>query len=75
VLSDPPGGEAPDDYWYHRAGEKALRLLESRQKYDEAVTIAEKMARAPGPRGRLAAELVNQLALKYGIWRDSIPQP
>ena len=71
VLSDPPSAGDPDDYWYHRAGEKALRFLESRRKYEEAVTIAEKMALAPGPRGKAAAELVNQLALKYGIWRET----
>lgn len=70
VLTEPPQGENPDDYWFHRAGEKALRLLESRGSYDEAVTIAEKMAQVPGPRGQAAAELVNQLALKYGIWRE-----
>jgi tetratricopeptide (TPR) repeat protein len=75
VLSDPPAAEGEDDYWYHRAGEKALRLLESRQRYEEAVTIAEKMALAPGTRGKIAAELVNQLALKYGIWREMKPQP
>ena len=71
VLTNPPvaGG---DDYWFHRAGEKALRLLESRRKYEEAVTIAEKMALAPGPRGKAAAEMVNQLALKYGIWRETL---
>lgn len=70
VLTELPQGGETDDYWYHRAGEKSLRLLESRGRYDEAVTIAEKMARTPGPRGRAAAELVNQLALKYGIWRE-----
>jgi len=75
VLSEPPAGEGADDYWYHRAGEKALRMLEARHKYEEAVTIAEKMALAPGARGRLAAELGNQLALKYGIYRETIPAP
>lgn len=69
VLTDPPAANA-DDYWYHRAGEKVLRLLEARGKYEEAVTIAEKLAAAPGPRGLAAAALVNQLALKYGIWRE-----
>lgn len=69
VLSEPPGKET-DDYWYHRAGEKVLRLLESRGRYKEAVVIAEKLAAAPGPRGQAAAETVNQLALKYGIWRE-----
>ena len=70
VLNEPPATAADDDYWFHRAGEKALRMLDTRRKYQEAVSIAGKMARAPGPRGLAAAELVNQLALKYGIWLD-----
>ncbi len=69
VLTDPPAAAADDDYWYHRAGEKVLRLLESRRKYEEAVAIAEKMAQAPGPRGEAARITVNQLVLKYGIYR------
>ena len=70
VLTDPPTAAETDDYWFHRAGEKVLRLLEARGKYEAAVTIAEKLAAAPGPRGEAAAALVNQLALKYGIWRE-----
>jgi TolA-binding protein len=70
VLNEPPAAEGEDDYWFHRAGEKALRMLDSRQKYEQAVGIAGKMAKAPGARGKAAAELVNQLALKYGIWLD-----
>ena len=76
VLSDPPaplasGAGTPDDYWFHRAGDKARRLLEGSGKYEEAIEIAKKMAQAPGPRGRAAAELVDELALKYGIWTSS----
>jgi tetratricopeptide (TPR) repeat protein len=70
VLNEPPAAEGTDDYWFHRAGEKALRMLDARRKYEEAVGIAGKMARAPGPRGKAAAELLNSLALKYGIWLD-----
>jgi hypothetical protein len=73
VLGEPPA-EGADDYWYHRAGEKALRMLEARQKYTEAIGIAGKMARTPGARGMAAAERVNQLALKYGIWLEMKPQ-
>ena len=69
VLSDPPAADA-DDYWFHRAGEKVMRFLESRRRYEEAVTIAEKLALAPGPRGEAAAATVNQLVLKYGIYRE-----
>ncbi len=77
VLSDPPtappaaGGEPPDDYWFHRAGGKALNLLEKARKIEEAIEIAKKMAKAPGPRGHAAAELVDELALKYEIWTTS----
>ena len=76
VLSRPPAGtaspqEAQGDYWFHRAGGKALALLEKAGKFEEAIEIAKKMAKAPGPRGRAAAELVNELALKYKIWISS----
>lgn len=72
VLANPPesapGGGVADDYWFHRAGDKARRLLEGAGKYEEAIEIAKKLAKAPGPRGRAAAELVDELALKYKIW-------
>ena len=77
VLSDPPppvpptDAKAPDDYWFHRAGGKALNLLEKAGKYEEAIEIAKKMAKAPGPRGHAAGDLVDELALKYGIWTSS----
>lgn len=73
VLSAPPAAEGPEEYWFHRAGEKALRLLESNGKFEEAVEMAKKMSKAPGPRGRAAAALVSRLALKYGIWLDDAP--
>jgi len=74
VLSDLPAPPAaattqpPDDYWFHRAGGKALHLLEKAGKIEEAIEIAKKMAKASGPRGHAAAELVDELALKYGVW-------
>jgi structure-specific endonuclease subunit SLX1 len=73
VLNDLPTTPAattqpPDDYWFHRAGGKALHLLEKAGKIEEAIEIAKKMAKAPGPRGHAAAELVDELALKYGVW-------
>jgi hypothetical protein len=77
VLSDPPvpgsgaGENAPDDYWFHRAGNKALVMMEQAGKIEEAIEIAKKLAKAPGPRGRAAAELVDELALKYKIWTSS----
>lgn len=76
VLSDAlavpsPASGAAEDYWLHRAGGKALNLLEKARKYEEAIEIAKKLAKTPGPRGRAAAELVDELALKYGIWTSS----
>lgn len=73
VLTEPPSADNADDYWFHRAGEKALRMMESRGKFEEAIIIAEKMAKAPGARGVAAAELVNTMVLKYGIWREEAP--
>jgi len=78
VLADLPAGtdaaagQPPEDYWFHRAGDKAIRLLTGPGKFEEAIEIAKKMAKAPGPRGRAAADLVDELALKYSIW---IPRP
>jgi tetratricopeptide (TPR) repeat protein len=71
AASAPSGSGAAEDYWLHRAGGKALNLLEKARKYEEAIEIAKKLAKAPGPRGRAAAELVDELALKYGIWTSS----
>ncbi|RYD35475.1 MAG: tetratricopeptide repeat protein [Verrucomicrobiaceae bacterium] len=77
ILSDPPAVPAlptdppPEDVWFHRAGYKARRLLENAGKYEEAVEIMKKLAKAPGPRGRAAADLVNKLLLQYKIWPDS----
>ena len=78
VLADLPAGadaaagQPLEDYWFHRAGDKAIRLLTGPGKFEEAIEIAKKMAKAPGPRGRAAADLVDDLALKYNIW---IPRP
>ncbi|MDB6069473.1 MAG: repeat-containing protein, partial [Verrucomicrobiales bacterium] len=74
LTNGPPAPNAaasPDDYWFHRAGTKALVLLERAGKSEEAIEIAKKLAKAPGPRGRAAAELVDELAFKYGIWTSS----
>ena len=40
-----------DYFWFFRAGEKAMRLLEGKQDWKAAVAIAQKLADAPGPRG------------------------
>lgn len=77
AVSDPPRESLlptepwTDDLWFHRAGDKALRLLEDAGKMEEAVEIAKKMAKAPGPRGRAAADLVDKLSLQNLIYRDS----
>jgi len=75
VLEAPPGTAEDDDYWYHSAGRKVVRVLVEGQRYLDAVVIAKKMAAVPGPRGQAAAEMVNQLALKYGIWLEMKPAP
>lgn len=75
VLMEPPVASDEDDYWYQSAGRKVVRMLVESQRYEDALIIAEKMAAVPGPRGQAAAELVNQLALKYGIWREMKKQP
>lgn len=77
VVSDPPQESllptepVTDDLWFHRAGDKALRLLEDAGKMEEAVEIAKKMAKAPGPRGRAAAVLVDKLSLQNLIYEDA----
>jgi len=75
VLTDPPAAAGSDDYWFHRAGGKVLGILKARGKYEEAIVIGEKLAATPGPRGQAAAEEVDQMALKYGIWREMKKQP
>lgn len=66
-----PTDPQPDDFWFHKAGERTMRLLEAAGKNEEAVEIVKKMAKAPGPRGRAAADLVNKLLLQHQIYQDS----
>ncbi len=62
--------EEADYFWFFRAGEKAMRLLESKQRWKEAVAIAQKLAEAPGPKADAARERANRLITEHFIYQE-----
>jgi tetratricopeptide (TPR) repeat protein len=67
----PTSANAEADYfWFFRAGEKAMRLLEAKQNWKAAVAIAQKLADAPGARGDSARERANRLITEHYLWQD-----
>ncbi len=65
--SAPPGG---DLFWFFRAGEKAIRLIESMPRPDwrGAVSIANRLGEAPGPQGAAARAKASRLATEHFIY-------
>jgi TolA-binding protein len=59
-----------DNFWFFRAGEKAIRLLEAKQNWKAAVAIAQKLAEAPGPRADSSRERANRLITEHYLWQD-----
>ncbi len=59
-----------DNFWFFRAGEKAIRLLEAKQNWKGALAIAQKLAEAPGPRADSSREHANRLITEHYLWQD-----
>ena len=60
----------PDYFWFFRAGEKAMRILEARSDWKGAVAIAKKLSEAPGPQAVAARERANRLITEHYLWED-----
>jgi len=64
----PPKPDDPEFFWFYKAGFDAAALLESKQKWPEAIRIYQKMAAVKGPRAAEAGERINRLRLENFIW-------
>ncbi len=67
VLQPQVSGE-PEFFWYYKAGFDAARLLEAQEKWESAIGIYDKLAKAQGPRSEEAGTRENQLRLEHFIW-------
>jgi tetratricopeptide (TPR) repeat protein len=60
----------PEWEWFERSGFRALTLLENAERWQAAISIAEKIASFGGPRAEEASTRARQLRLKHMIWED-----
>lgn len=70
VLDRPVDPPPPEFEWFERSGFRALTLLENAERWQAAISIAEKIASFGGPRAEEAATRARQLRLKHMIWED-----
>lgn len=66
-----PGDQAPAEFfWYYKAGFAAARILESTQKWPEAIRVYETLAATEGPRALEAKNRIKQLRLDHFLWEE-----
>jgi tetratricopeptide (TPR) repeat protein len=70
VLDRPVDPAPPEWNWFERSGFRALTILENSERWEAAISIAEKIASFGGPRAKPASERAGQLRLKQMIWED-----
>lgn len=70
VLDRPVDPAPPEWEWFERSGFRALTILENTERWQAAISIAEKIASFGGPRAGDAADRARQLRLKHMIWED-----
>ena len=64
-----PGTQAPSEFfWFYKAGFAAARILESTQKWPEAIRVYEILAATDGPRSLEAKNRIKQLRLEHFLW-------
>lgn len=68
VIKSGQSADAPEFFWFYKAGFDAGRILESAQRWDEAIKIYELVAAAPGPRAEEAKARINRLRLENFLW-------
>ncbi|MEG0023805.1 MAG: tetratricopeptide repeat protein [Akkermansia sp.] len=59
-----------DWYWFYEAGFSSLHLLEMKQKWDEALALAQKLAKTSGSRAKEAANIAKKIKLEHFIWTN-----
>lgn len=67
-VVDTAGAGEPDYFWYYKAGFDAARLLESQDRWQEAMIVYKKLADSGGPRSAEAESRVKRLRLENFIW-------
>lgn len=67
VLQPQTSGD-PEFFWLAKAGFDAARALEAQEKWESAIGIYEKLAKAGGPRSDEAKDRAEQLRLEHFIW-------
>jgi tetratricopeptide (TPR) repeat protein len=70
VLDRPVDPAPPEWKWFELSGFRALEVLENAQRWQAAISIAEKIATFGGPRAEEAATRARKLRLKHMIWED-----
>ena len=64
-----PTAQAPSEFfWFYKAGFAAARILESTQKWPEAIRVYETLAATDGPRSLEAKNRIKQLRLEHFLW-------
>ena len=64
-----PTAQAPAEFfWFYKAGFAAARILESTQKWPEAIRVYETLAATDGPRSLEAKNRIKQLRLEHFLW-------
>ncbi|MEM6910587.1 MAG: tetratricopeptide repeat protein [Verrucomicrobiota bacterium] len=64
----PPQNQPPGYGSLFRCGLAAISLLESRQHWEAAARIADRLTRLPGPRASEAQELAKRIRLQHMLW-------
>jgi len=70
VLNPTTSGtkQAPDFFWFEKAGYDAAAMLEAKSQWPGAISILEKVAHAGGPRSAEARKGADQLRLEHFVW-------
>jgi TolA-binding protein len=64
-----PTAQAPTEFfWFYKAGFAAARILESNQKWPEAIRVYETLAATDAPRSLEAKNRIKQLRLEHFLW-------
>jgi tetratricopeptide (TPR) repeat protein len=73
VLDRPIDPAPPEWEWFERSGFRALTILENANRWQAAISIAEKIASFKGPRSEEASTRARQIRLKHMIYEDTLP--
>jgi predicted negative regulator of RcsB-dependent stress response len=66
----PTEGTPKEFFWFHKAGFAAGRILESQEKWPEAVRVYELMAATEGPRALEARNRIKKIRLEHFLWEE-----